>query len=186
MQAPFRGPAPVDPGEAVYYALIMGSGSLTRRGDLLPDIALPLLDGRLIRLADYRGRSNLVIVLVGHGEDRNVLRLLDEMAAKHSEFAAEESAVLAIVSKDGALKAESRWPFMVLADDEGRAHRLFDAVDTHGRLSPAVFVADRYGEIYATYRSEEGHGLPSTEEILRWLFFINSQCPECGVPDWPR
>jgi hypothetical protein len=27
--------------------------------------------------------------------------------------------------------------------------------------------------------------LPGAKEILNWLVFINIQCPEWGVPEWP-
>jgi hypothetical protein len=27
--------------------------------------------------------------------------------------------------------------------------------------------------------------LPDAKEILDWLVFINVQCPECRVPEWP-
>ncbi len=54
-----------------------------------------------------------------------------------------------------------------------------------GEMLPAILVADRHGEIYAQYHTQ-AHRLPKVDEILQWLAFINSQCPECGVPEWPE
>jgi len=35
------------------------------------------------------------------------------------------------------------------------------------------------------YRAAEGQTIPSAQEIIKWLTFINIQCPECGHPEWP-
>ena len=64
-------------------------------------------------------------------------------------------------------------------------HREFGAADEAGRPAPAVYITDRYGEVFGSYRSAGGQALPKLEEILDWLAFINSQCPECEPPEWP-
>jgi len=43
----------------------------------------------------------------------------------------------------------------------------------------------RFREIFAAYLPGHGLALPGAKEILDWLVFINIQCPECGVPEWP-
>jgi hypothetical protein len=35
------------------------------------------------------------------------------------------------------------------------------------------------------YRTRDGQVLPKVAEILSWLEFVNSQCPECDPPEWP-
>jgi len=163
---------------------------MTRRGELLPGIALPSAEGRQVRLSDYRGRSNLVVILAGGMDDENLLRLLREAARKHSDIAAEEAEVIVILAKDRAGRTPSvvkvDWPFVVLIDGNGHAHRLFNALDAGGTAVPAILIADRFGEIYAEFSSKERQGLPGIDEVLQWLFFINSQCPECGAPEWPQ
>jgi hypothetical protein len=37
----------------------------------------------------------------------------------------------------------------------------------------------------AAYRSTAGQGMPLAGEVLHWLAFINSQCPDCEPPEWP-
>jgi hypothetical protein len=44
---------------------------------------------------------------------------------------------------------------------------------------------DRFAEVFGAYRSRDGQSLPTTAEVLSWLEFINSQCPECEPPEWP-
>jgi hypothetical protein len=75
--------------------------------------------------------------------------------------------------------------FPVLIDSDAYIHHSVGAVDAAGCATPAVFVTDRFREIYATYVSSEGSALPSAEKVIDWLRFINIQCPECGVSEWP-
>jgi hypothetical protein len=107
---------------------------------------------------------NLVLALAGRGDDGNVLRLLEEITTRFYEFTGEEAGVVVIALEDGTPNAKSGdWPFVILVDGENRGHRFFNARDSHGTASPAVFVADRYGEIYVGYRSKEGQGLPAAD-----------------------
>lgn len=161
----------------------------TKRGELLPDVTLPSGGRQNVRLSDYRGRLNLVVILAGGMDDENVTQLLASAARKHSDLLSEEAAVIAIVSKNRAGRTPSvlraDWPLVVLIDRDGHAHQAFNALDADGTAVPAVFIADRYGEIYAEYHADGQHELPGIDEVLEWLSFINIQCPECGAPEWP-
>jgi len=47
----------------------------------------------------------------------------------------------------------------------------------------AICIADRYGEVYfSAFFSDTA---PSAENVLEWLRYIEIQCPECGVSEWP-
>jgi peroxiredoxin len=74
---------------------------------------------------------------------------------------------------------------VVLSDGDGRIHREVGASDEQGHAAAAAYVIDRYGEIFAIYRTRDGQALPNAAEILNWLEFVNSQCPECEPPEWP-
>lgn len=154
-----------------------------------PDIAFPSGEGGRVRLSDSCGRSNVVVILVGGMDDENVLHLLGEEARKYSAIASEEAQVAVVLLKERAGRALSvgrgGWQLVVPIDSHSHAYRLFNALDTGGTVVPAVFVADRFGEIYAEYSSKDPLGLPRIDEALQWLTFISSQCPECGVPEWP-
>ena len=76
-------------------------------------------------------------------------------------------------------------PFVVLSDGDGRIHREVGASDEQGHVAAAAYVIDRYGETFAIYRTRDGQALPSAVDILNWLEFVNSQCPECEPPEWP-
>lgn len=160
------------------------------RGELLPDIALLTAEGRQVRLSDYRGRSNLVLILGGTLDDNNLLRLLEEISGRRAEMEDEEAEAVLILLKPEAAQAmpklEKDGSFVILPDGTGRAHRVFGALGDDGSGAPAVLIADRYGEIFAEYHARQTPGLPGINDVLQWLAFINSQCPECGVPDWPE
>jgi peroxiredoxin len=167
---------------------MMGKASaVARRGEILPGFTLPDVDGSSVSLESYRGRTNLVVVFAGDKMDESpVAVLLEELVARREEFTLEAAQVLvAVTSRPAAVPQRGRWTFPVLVDDGARIHRQVGATDAAGRPAPAVFVTDRFREIFAAYQPGRGSTLPGTKEILEWLVFINIQCPECGVPEWP-
>ena len=92
-------------------------------------------------------RGSRNIVLLFAGGEADLL--LTDLRRRTDELRAEEAIVL-------------------LAPDSAR--ELYDAP------ASAVFLADRYGEIFFSARHPEP--LPVAAEVLKWLEFINAQCPE--------
>ena len=45
--------------------------------------------------------------------------------------------------------------------------------------SPAVLIADRWGEVVFVGQSNAASGLPDVDELLEWLRYVQYQCPEC-------
>lgn len=84
------------------------------------------------------------------------------------------------------LKQELRLDQDVLVDLDGRVHRTLGAIDAAGHVVPMMFVTDRFGEIFAIFKIDEHKNIPSVQEVLGWLKFINRQCPGCGVREWPE
>ena len=165
----------------------MTTPAAPRCGDIFPGITLPDVDGSSVSLESYRGRKNLVVVFAGYeGGEGPIAGLLEELDARAEEFAAEVAQVLVVVpSRPSALGQRTRWAFPVLVDDDARIHRKVGATDAAGKAAPAVFVTDRFREIYAAYLAGPGSAPLGATEILDWLMFINIQCPECGVSEWP-
>jgi hypothetical protein len=48
-----------------------------------------------------------------------------------------------------------------------------------GMPAPAAIVADRWGEIYFAAAADEVDGLPSPDELIDWLRYVQVKCPEC-------
>jgi hypothetical protein len=45
--------------------------------------------------------------------------------------------------------------------------------------SPAVVVADRWGEIYYVKEGGPVAELPTPDELIEWLQYVQNECPEC-------
>lgn len=117
------------------------------RGELLRDIPVQTAGGQQARLSDFRGRRN--IVLFFPGDVSRAPSVISEVAS-HPDLGYEEAVVL------------------IASDAEARA--LYSAPKS------ALFIADRYGEIFFSVRHPDP--LPDASEVLKWLEFINHQCPE--------
>jgi hypothetical protein len=157
--------------------------AIAQRGETFPGFTLP--DGFDVLLESYRGRRNLVVVFAADvlGESP-VTAFVQELLSRSEDLPAEAAQVLVIVTSPHIAAPRAPTGFPTLLDVGGYIHRAVGATDAVGRPAPAVFVTDRFREIFAAYLPARGHGLPSVKEILEWLVFINIQCPECGVPEW--
>lgn len=159
------------------------------KGQLIRDFTLISALGQPVSLSHYRGRANLVLVLVGEHVGNPDLRILSEIAADYAQFRDEQAEVLAILqsSQQAAVDIlrQANPPFPLLIDEDGRIHRSAGAADACGRPSAAIYVIDSFGEVFAVYRTAEGETMPTAQEIVKWLSFINMQCPECEHPEWP-
>ncbi len=160
---------------------------LPSKGHRLREFELRSAAARVIHLSDYRHRANLVLIASDHRSE--TLKLLSDIAARYSEIKNEEAEVLVIIRMSrpeaAEVKNRLRLPCPVLADDDGAVHRQLGALDSQGGDFAAVYVTDRFGEVFGAYRTSAGQPLPSIAEILSWLEFINAQCPECEPPEWP-
>lgn len=165
----------------------MTPSAAARRGETFPSFTLPDINGSSVFLESYRGRTNLVVVFAGDDLDDPAVRVLLEALAVRTEALTSEAAqvLVAVTSRPAAARQRGPWAFPVLVDDGAHIHRHVGATDAAGRPVPAVFVTDRFREIFAVYLPGPGSALPGAQEILDWLVFINIQCPECGVPEWP-
>jgi len=157
------------------------------KGQLIRDFELPSTEGRKVSASDYRGRLNLVLVLAD-GRPRS-LEFLTRVAKGYREIRGEQAEVLAILQgtteKAARVKDQASAKFPVLIDRDGRIHRLMGAQDRRGQPGMAVCVTDRFGEVFATFRESQKQAMPTVQEIVGWLTFVNSQCPECSPPEWP-
>lgn len=156
-------------------------------GRIFPDATLPAIDGGAISLDTFRPRYDLVLVMLGTtGGVGDVALLLDTLAAGRKEVQGEDGKVLVIAAVDADHPAvEWRWPFRLLIDEGGRLHERVGAVDANGRPAPTLFVTDHYREIYGRMQPGDAEWPHTVDDVVQWLTFVNIQCPECNVPEWP-
>jgi peroxiredoxin len=154
---------------------------------MFPGFMLATLDGSSVELEEYRGRRNLVVIFAGDELGAGpTIPLLEDLVGWQKELASEVTQVLVVVASRAA---STPWgepgAFPILIDSGGLIHHRVGATDAVGRPAPALFVTDRFREIYAAWLPAEGSVMPTASEVMDWLVFINIQCPECGVPEWP-
>jgi peroxiredoxin len=163
------------------------AGELPEKGQRFPDLELATTFGHSLRISDYRGRSNLVLLFTD--DQAATKQLLSEVATFYEQFKGQEAEIIAVaqLSKDECdkLGEQLKLPFPLLSDEDGHLHREIGASNQSGHVSAAAYVTDRYAEVFAVYRTRDGQLLPEIAEIINWLQFINIQCPECEPPEWP-
>lgn len=155
-------------------------------GELFPDTTLPLANGGSLSIDSLRVRYDLVILMLGAGAIvPAAARLLDQLAQGRDAIAGEDGRVLGVLVADrSSAQGEWRWPFPLLLDANARLHTRVGALDSNGQPATSLYVTDRYREIYAAIRPEQTDWPAALEDVLKWLTFVNIQCPECNPPEW--
>jgi len=163
--------------------------SLPTRGHLMPDFTLPSSDGKQVSLYDYRGRSNLALFFVGPARDSAENQLLSALAERYGEITDTDSEVVIVVAESieqaDEFRRKRQFPFPVLADADMHLHNSVGASGAQGVLAAALYITDRFLEVFATWRTGAGERLPDISDVLSWLTYLDSQCPECTQIEWP-
>lgn len=138
---------------------------------VFPNFTLPTPGGESVSLWDFRQRRPVVLFFCGKPD--NLPENLREYFPRYRSLGAE---VLAIVSEH---PSEEPMPFRILLDENGVV------TERLSKKVPSVALLDRFGELRARWEAPWKDG-PEHEEILEELVFVESECPECGVSEWPR
>jgi len=155
--------------------------------ELIPPLTMRLHDGRLVRAWDFKQKKSLVVAFLDTECDSCegfLWRLVEHAAGARSK----DAVVLAACLEAPQAKLTERLPEGIFlgADPSGRAARAFlgsAALSGRGLLHPAVYVADRYGELAAQWLAR-GHQFPAVGEILTCLHQLEIACEECTSPSW--
>jgi hypothetical protein len=157
---------------------------LPQRGTVLRDVEISMSDGTRTMLGSLRGSCSLVMVFTAGRELRN---LVAHLAGSESTLKEHNARVLIVATARDQLVANSELQsqlVLLAIDDNKGIHRALGATDAAQNPLPAIYITDRFGEVFAAFRSEDPSSLPSTEEIVRWLEFIERQCEECSPSEW--
>jgi peroxiredoxin len=154
-------------------------------GRLFPDATLPMEGGGSLSLGRYRARSALVVLMLGPGAlAEPAARLLGQLADARAELEAEGGQVLVIVA-DAPERWQGAWPhpFPLAFDASAGLHQRVAAVDAAGRPDVALYITDRFREVFAVLRPTSARWPASAHDVIEWLTFIGIQCPECNPPE---
>jgi peroxiredoxin len=170
-------------------ARVTATGSFPSRGHLMPDFTLLSSCGNPVGLYDYRGRANLVLFCAGRTKDSADGPLLSALAKRYGEIAETGSEVVLVLAEstvqaDG-FQRKMHLPFPVLFDPDMRVHNMVGASGGQAVPAAALYITDRFLEVFAAWRTVTGDRLPDISEVLSWLTYLDSQCPECTQIEWP-
>lgn len=156
-----------------------------RPGQRLPSLSLPAVpDGRMVALRDPSHGAPVIAVLRPAGDDATAELERLARAAKNLELWAGRPLAIVASSLEEATELVGRVegvPFPVLADVDGAALRRLNVPSNRS----ALIIADRWGVVYHSVEAETAAELPEEDEVIEWVQYLATQCPECGVPDDP-
>jgi len=142
----------------------------------IPVFQLMSADGRAVNIWDYKSRKNMVLAFLPGNDSPEYVEFLRSASNMYHRYE-EENAVLLLIVRGGVESATALYdklhpPFPILHDKIGEVTRRYsDGV-------PAVFVADKFGELYAQWIIGPDGFLPTQKEILDVVELINLECPE--------
>jgi peroxiredoxin len=138
---------------------------------VLPNFRLPDSQGGSLSLWDYRHKQPVILVFCGERSEP----VLGSFVHHYEQYRAGGAEVLVVSSEK---PASQKLPFPFLWDSQGDVSKQFSG----GK--PAVLLVDRYGELDTRLEGPWETEVPDHQDILDWLVFVESQCPECGVSHW--
>ncbi len=151
---------------------------------IIPPLTARTPTGQTMRAWDFKQKKNLVIAFL-HAGCARCQDFFEKLAGHAAELAEREAVALVVFPEPPALASASLPPQVIVAADmTGRSERAYlgeDALGPAGQERVGVFVADRYGELYAQWVAREEAGLPGVAEVLDWLGQVQVVCEECGV-----
>jgi hypothetical protein len=123
---------------------------MLRPGDLIPHFDVTDLHRRAVAYSTIWQRKNLVLITLPTSDSDEAFR----------------NYVSQVTAQGPALTGDdTEW---VITQDT-----------VAGIPSPAVVVADRWGEIVHVGTGAQASELPPADEIVEWVTYVQHRCPEC-------
>ncbi|HEV2488714.1 MAG TPA: hypothetical protein VGT03_02815 [Candidatus Acidoferrales bacterium] len=152
-------------------------------------MTLHSLKGETVSVWDFKQKRNRVIAFVS-GNSPGTRRFVRDIAAHAAEWKERETVALIVFPEAPPADLLGILPAEVVAgvDASGRSLGRYlgeDAFGSAGHQRQGVFVADRYGEIYARWIIAKDDDFPGVPEIVKTLEQIEIACEECQPTHWP-
>jgi len=161
---------------------------MLRTRQLIPPLSLHVPDGRTIRAWDFKQKRNLVIAFLD-ADCAMCAGFLRRLAARAADLREKETIALAVYLAPLPAALTDSLPKEIIAgcDMSGYRARAYlgdDAFSARGLVRRGIFIADRYGELFAQW-TLAAPNFPTLEEIFGSLDQIEMACEECSTPAWP-
>ena len=154
---------------------------LLESGQIIPAFTLPGVDGMPHSPWDYKQRQHLILLFTYKTSSSEARGLLRAFANAFSPIREAECSILAISPDTVIVNLQTQellhLPYPLLADPKGEVisqYTLWDA--TTNRPNPGIVLADRDNALYQHWIAESEGDLPSIEQLLESLRYLNKQC----------
>lgn len=155
----------------------------------IPALTLRTPDGRNVSAWDFKQKRNRVIALL-RADNAKSWDFVNQIVAHSADWKEKDAVGLVVFSKQPASGMPENLPPEIIAgtDSSGRSIVRYlgtEALGPCGLTRQGVFVADRYGELYAQWIVEKDGELPRMSAILKALEQVEIACEECQPCTWP-
>ena len=128
-------------------------------GDAAPDFTLPAADERMVSLADFRGKSEVVLFFYPKDSTPGCTREACSFRDSFEAFRDAGAEVIGISSDSGAshrrFAERYRLPFLLLSDHDGTVRARYNVAKTLGILPGRVtFLIDKQGIVRLVFSSQ--------------------------------
>lgn len=130
---------------------------------------------------DGSGNHPHVLVFCPSPEMPECRSYLDALVSDREEFD-EIDAQVVVITPAGAETAASSLPLPIISQAKDLFEQ-FGMVDEQRRPRLGVVTVDRYGVVDSCFVATRVEELPKAHLIATRLSQVESQCPECGVPE---
>jgi peroxiredoxin len=161
-------------------------------GQIIPSFALPGSDGMPHSPWDYKQRENLLLLLVPEADDPENQHLLMSFGQNYPRFREERCSLLVITTQpviaNLQLQEKLHLPFPIVADVQAQVFSRYtrsltkeavnntDAAEAFPSFFPGIVLTDRYNALYQQWIVRQPGALPTIDELLQTLQYMNSIC----------
>jgi peroxiredoxin Q/BCP len=141
------------------FDFLGGGEAAVRVGDRAPDFSLPDANGRLVGLAEFRGKQPVVLYFYPKDDTPGCTKEACSFRDQYEDFAAAGAAVIGVSSDSSEshqrFAAKYKLPFTLLSDRDGQVRKRYGIPTTLGLLPGRVtFVIDRDGVVRRVFNSQ--------------------------------
>ena len=155
---------------------------------LIPPLTARTAAGQIVRAWDYKQKKSLLIAFL-HADCSQCQPFAARLASRAAELLELDSVALIIFLDAPRGELTAAPPQVIVASETtGRAAQEYLGANAFGPLGLArvgLFVADRYGELFAQWEAREADGLPALADAFKWLAHTQMGCDACSAPHWP-
>jgi len=154
---------------------------------LIPPLTARTAAGEVVRAWDYKQKKSLLIAFL-HADCPQCKNFSARLAFRAADLLERDSVALVIFLEAPRWGIETSPSVVLASETTGRAAQDYlgnDAFGPQGLARVGLFVADRYGELFAQWEARDAEGLPPIAEALKWLAHTQMGCEECSTPHWP-